>query len=655
MKPYIVFDLPEICQQANAYFQTFVDGVPVISHSLASDQTLTLRLYCDKRLACSQASLQILDDATQEWRTYSHEKMDFTNTNDVFEFSFLPQKHTGKKQGLFFFRFSLESPYGTLYTQRSMKWRQADDAPFSSLKRDFSWLQVTQDASYWDEGLFVLTVTDPGDKICRSIEGANIYHVFVDRFAKGQVVYRREDASFDPDWENGVPEFAPIPGGFIKNNTHFGGSLEGVLAKLDYLQDLHVDYIYLSPVFKAYSNHKYDTGDYMQVDDLFGGELALKTLIDACHKRGIGVILDGVFNHTGDNSVYFNKYNSYPNLGAYQSTSSPYYSWYDFTEHPDRYESWWGVQCLPTIRKRCPEFWEYIAGEKGVIEKYTRLGVDGFRLDVVDELEQEFLNRIRTRQRKINRDSCLIGEVWEDASYKKAYGTRKNYFSTNNLDGVINYPLRNCILDYLLTGDAPRIAVGLNQILENYPIHNLLSSMNVLSTHDTERIVTLLGEPGCKNMTPTQQSVLRLDSQQKRRAQALQRLGAVIQFPFPGAPTLYYGDETSMEGGKDPFNRLCYPWHAQDKDMIDFYQRLSGLHKAHPALRYGSCSVIYAKGSVLVYQRELEGKTVLVLINQGATPIRHPLPYLSATDLFNDTKLSDRIDLSPCSFAILKV
>ncbi len=305
-----------------------------------------------------------------------------------------------------------------------------------------------------------------------------IYHVFVDRFRKAGDVPRRPDAVYREDWGGGIPEYADVKGGFLRNNSFFGGTLYGVTEKLEYIRALGASVIYLSPVAEAYSNHKYDVGDFMKVDAGFGGDRALAELTEKAASLGIRVMLDGVFNHVGDNSVYFNKYGTYPSIGAYQSKESPYADWFTFYRFPDLYECWWGVTNLPKVRKT-PEYQAFITEQ--VIPHYMRLGVGGWRLDVVDEYSGAFLEGITRAVRACDPQAPVIGEVWEDASCKVAYGERKNYFCGGRLDGVTNYPLRDALIAFLTgRGYTQTLALTLHAQYLRYPAAHRRSLMNML-------------------------------------------------------------------------------------------------------------------------------------------------------------------------------
>ncbi|MBE6661715.1 MAG: glycoside hydrolase family 13 protein, partial [Ruminococcaceae bacterium] len=332
--------------------------------------------------------------------------------------------------------------------------------------------------------------------------GGTMYHVFVDRFCRGQESpHVRSDAIFNDDWENGVPQYPEQSGDDFSNNEFFGGDLTGIVQKLDYLVSLGVTVLYLSPIFKAYSNHKYDTGDYEKVDEAFGGNEALLRLIEAARKKGIRILLDGVFNHTGDDSRYFNRYGKYESLGAYESKDSPYFPWYIFREHPHSYESWWGIRILPKLNPACKACRDYFVGEDGIIARYLKMGIGGWRLDVADELSDEFLDELRSVAKKTDGDAFIIGEVWENAADKVAYGKRRRYFRGTQLDSVMNYPLKNAILAFVLEGDAECFYNTVTELYSSYPPFVCDALMNLLGTHDTARILSVLGNAPLDRMS----------------------------------------------------------------------------------------------------------------------------------------------------------
>ena len=295
------------------------------------------------------------------------------------------------------------------------------------------------------------------------------------------------------NWSD-IPEYRPNEQGEILNNDFFGGTLRGIASKLDYLESLHVRTIYLNPIFQAYSNHRYDTGDYKRIDPMLGTEEDFRALCAQAAARGMRVILDGVFNHTGYDSRYFNGSGRYNSLGAHQSKDSPYYGWFDFKRWPDEYGSWWGIYTLPQVNEMNEDYLRYIIeDEDSVIRRWLRLGASGWRLDVADELPDAFIRHLTAAAKREKPDALVLGEVWEDASNKISYSERRAYFHGGELDSVMNYPLSDAILAFLGGGTAEHFAETMECIRENYPHDVFYSLMNVVGTHDTARTLTLLG------------------------------------------------------------------------------------------------------------------------------------------------------------------
>ena len=459
---------------------------------------------------------------------------------------------------------------------------------------------------------FQLTVYDPSFRTPDWFKGGFLYQILVDRFCRGKGPVRtRPDAVLHEDWGE-LPEFRPQNGG-VWNHDFFGGNLYGVTEKLDDLRALGVTALYLCPVFEAASNHKYDTGDYLKIDEGFGGESAFDELIAEAGKRGIRVILDGVFNHTGDDSLYFNRYGRYPTVGAWQSEQSPFYGWYHFTEFPDRYDCWWGVKTLPALNKLNPEVRELIAGEKGVVRHWAERGAAGFRLDVVDELPDDLVREIRTALKEVRPDGLLLGEVWEDASNKISYGARRQYFWGRELDGCMNYPLKDGILEYVCTGRAEELRRPLRLLLEHYPAPAVHCLMNILGTHDTVRLLTRVGA-SARPETREARAAFSLSPEELRRGIARVRQASLLQFTLPGVPCVFYGDEAGVQGFEDPFNRRTYPWGGENRELLEWYRFLGKL-RALPVFRTGSYREILASGGLFVFERRSGRDCVLVGVN----------------------------------------
>ncbi|MBQ7010248.1 MAG: glycoside hydrolase family 13 protein [Clostridia bacterium] len=499
---------------------------------------------------------------------------------------------------------------------------------------------------------FCLLLTKEDSTTPDWFKGNIMYQIFTDRFCRGGNVPVRDDAVINPDWENGIPQFAAEVGGHLDNNEFFGGTLYGIADKLDYIASLGVGVIYLNPIFEAYSNHKYDTANYMKVDEMFGGDEALDHLITEADKRGIRIILDGVFNHTGNDSLYFNAKGRYPEKGAMQGKDSPYYTWYNFT--PDgKYEAWWGIEILPRLKHEGKGCSEYFLGENGVIANYLKKGTAGWRLDVADELSDPFLDGIGKAAKSARNDALIIGEVWENAAIKIAYGKRRRYFLGDQLDSVMNYPFRNAVIAYLQLGDASVLADTLTEIFATYPRQNAHCLMNILGTHDTERILSVLGDDEFDGLSATDLSTRRLSEEKKQRAVSLLKLASAIQYTVYGVPSVYYGDEAGMEGYRDPFCRMPYPWGREDSELREHYEKLGRIRREEDVFRDGEFEVVYANGPVLIYKRKAGDKTVYLAAN--ASDVQKKIEITGrCTDLLTGDDFCNRLTLPPCSARIVK-
>ena len=455
------------------------------------------------------------------------------------------------------------------------------------------------------------------------------YQIFPDRFCRLAVPDARGmvgDRLVHADWDE-LPAFGPDETGEVRCRDFFGGSLAGICSKLDYLASLSVTTLYLCPIFESASNHRYDTADYRAIDPMLGTEEDFRTLCREAEKRGIRVLLDGVFNHNGSTSRYFNADGFYPELGAAQSKDSPYYPWYRFTHWPDGYDAWWGVHTLPAVNEECPSYREFIVdGEDSVVRHWLRLGASGWRLDVADELPDDFIADIRAAMEQEKPDSILLGEVWEDGSNKIAYSRRRRYLLGSETHGLMNYPFRTAALGWLTGGDAADFRETMETIRENYPPAAFYGAMNFLGTHDTPRILTLLG---ARETPPTQaeRAAYRLSPEELAMGLARLRLGAMLLFTFPGSPTVYYGDEAGMQGFEDPLNRATYPWGCEDAALLALYRRLGQLRRGRTSLQSGSIAYLAAEGGVLAILRQGGAERTLTALNAGDTPAELALPW----------------------------
>ncbi|MBO4538738.1 MAG: glycoside hydrolase family 13 protein, partial [Clostridia bacterium] len=455
-----------------------------------------------------------------------------------------------EREGTYFYRFEAYVPGGVIFCGR--------DAEGKLITGD--WLPE------WQLSVYKNAYSTPD-----FFKGGLVYHIFCDRFCKaGKIVMPRFGVY--KEWSDEVG--ATDASGVYRANDFYCGNFAGIVSKLDYLASLGVTALYLSPVFKSNSNHRYDTADYSQVEEMLGGDRGLEHLISEADKKGMAVILDGVFNHTGSDSVYFNKNGRFPGLGAYQGPQSPYYDWYTFLDFPDVYNSWWGIGCVPTIARDAVGFQKMI--EDKVLKRWTKKGVRGWRLDVVDELSDVFLDDIRTAIKSADEDTVVIGEVWEDASTKVSYGEERRYFQGDQLDGVMNYVFKEAILSYLLNGDGYAFCNKINDISENYPTFVLDCCLTLIGSHDTVRAINVLSG-----------AVAPQDREERRRyrltedeyALGKKRLlaAAALQYFLPGVPSLYYGDEVGLQGFEDPFNRRPFPWNDIDDEILTHYRKLGAI------------------------------------------------------------------------------
>ena len=471
------------------------------------------------------------------------------------------------------------------------------------------------------EELFQLTVFDENLYTPASIRGGVMYQIFPDRFAKSGEKHEGvpTDRIMRDDWY-GTPYYRPDEKGIVRNNDYFGGDLKGIIEKLPYIKSLGVTILYLNPIFEAHENHRYNTANYEKIDPLLGTEEDFSELCKKAKEMGIDVILDGVFSHTGADSVYFNKFGRYgEHTGAYRDKNSPYFPWYSFIGYPDTYDSWWGISTLPNVNENNPEYTNYICGDGGILQKWIKLGAKGWRLDVADELPDEFLDNLNVAVKKMGGDKIIYGEVWEDASNKESYGVRRRYLIGGQLDSVMNYPFKEAILNYVKYADAGMFKDSILTILDHYPKPAVDMLMNFLSTHDTERALTRLGGEEVGWHDKDWQSERYLDGAQYLYGTALLKCAMVLQFFLPGIPSIYYGDEAGMEGYRDPFNRRCYPWGQENPDLIDFTRKLSEIRHGTRAFEQGDMRFIECDDKVCVFARcdKITREAAIIYLNKS--------------------------------------
>lgn len=487
-----------------------------------------------------------------------------------------------------------------------------------------------------------LTVYHPDFVTPGPLKGGTFYQIFPDRFYEGdpnkpwpfpERVYRPK--------KDREPYFWPTEQGGLLNNDYFGGDLKGIMEKLPYLAKMNISIIYLNPIFEAHSNHRYNTADYLKVDPLLGTVEDFEALCKKAKKYGIRIILDGVFSHTGSDSVYFNREGRYGAGGAWRDPSSPYRKWFDFSHrYPCGYRSWWGFETLPEVNETDPSYQEFICGENGVIDTWMKRGAGGFRLDVADELPDAFIEKIRAAVKKHGSDKLLLGEVWEDATNKEAYSRRRTYLLGKGLDGVMNYPFRTAALDFVKGAPMEQVADQILSICDHYPAPALHSMMNFLSTHDTERAMTAIGDEPAAGRDRYWQSGRRIRGQAYEDAIRMVRLAYALIFTLPGIPSIYYGDEIAMQGYRDPFNRGYFNWNSTEERLRPMLANLAKLRRECDAFSTGRFELVQAQGDLLQFRRVGKTETAHIAINRG--------PHLQIINAFDGSA-----EVNPYGFTIL--
>ena len=481
---------------------------------------------------------------------------------------------------------------------------------------------------------YQITVYDPAFSPPAFLREGIMYQIFPDRFHRSKMpVSERKDRVLHSEWNEPPYITADERSGDNWALDFFGGDLEGIRQKLPYLKELGITVLYLNPIFKARTNHRYDTGDYMTIDPLLGTEKDFKKLCSDAKKLGIHVLLDGVFSHTGEDSLYFNRYNTYPSTGAYQSKDSPYFSWYHFRHHPNEYASWWNIPTLPELNKNNESYRRFILGKDGVARHWVQAGASGWRLDVADELPMSFLRDLRKSVRKQQEDAVLLGEVWEDASNKVAYGQMRSYVLGDTLDSVMNYPLREALINFLThVIPASQVVRQVRALQENYPVPFFYSLMNLLGSHDRARVHNLLVKQDFSHLPIAQRRGLTMGPAYKKLAR--QRFIKMLQLvvALPGMPSMYYGDEVGMEGASDPFCRGTFPWGQEEEDTLALVKEAFRLRAERPVLRHGFLELSsegedtlvihrFAKDGLDVFGEPLEDGPFLLRISRDAIKI----------------------------------
>ncbi|MGA9333927.1 MAG: glycoside hydrolase family 13 protein [Rudaea sp.] len=426
----------------------------------------------------------------------------------------------------------------------------------------------------------------------------------------------------------------------LYGNDFFGGDLAGITQKLDYIAALGANALYLTPIFRAASNHKYDTADYRNIDPHFGSNDDFVRLARAAKQRGIRIVLDTSLNHSGSDSIYFDRYAKYPQLGAFDGgrihTDSPYADWYLFDpsqRQPDRqYRGWAGAQDLPELNKASQSYRAFaFAGPDSVMKLWLDRGAAGWRMDVAPWVPDDFWRAWRHAVKGHRPDALTIAETQFDAS---------KYFLGDEFDSTMNYIFRNAVEDYANGASAQRVYRNIELMRENYPPQAFYALMNLLSTHDTARALYDFGDRGDQS-----------DAKAVDLAKQRLRLAAFFQMTFPGAPAVLYGDEVGVTGGEDPFNRVTYPWQDRggkpDRELLGAYRKLISLRRDHAVLRHGSIDApVVLDDHLIVLIRHAGNAWAIVAMNNDSVPhaLRLPLPNTARDRRFVDALTAARVD-----------
>ena len=476
-------------------------------------------------------------------------------------------------------------------------------------------------------------------------KGKIMYHIFVDRFNRGssEKMIPMDRRNIHEDWNESM-QIGPDKDG-IWNNDFYGGDLKGIIDKLDYIESLGVSILYLSPIVWSQSNHRYDTSDYEKVDPYAGVNEDLKLLCDEAHKRGMKVVLDAVFNHTGSDSKYFNKFGNFDEVGAYQSNDSKYSSFFRKHYHNGKeyFDYWWGFDNLPECNGNSFEWREYILGEGGVIDLWFSLGIDGLRLDVADELTDDFIEGIRTAVKRNKEDGFILGEVW-----KNPMRMGRGYIeSGRGMDSVMNYPLVDALLRYFKYGDVHKLSYIINDMLNEYPEETIYALMNFTSTHDISRALNMLGcesefspykewywdpvdnsHEHCKDYKMSKEDLIRAKEIYKAYISALAFL--------PGNLSIFYGDEAGIEGLGNLANRKTFPWGEEDSDLVEFFTSIGKVRVNNKFLEQADLNVFKINRDYFMFERVSGEDKMLFAVNRTDNDVDFKVPdeYSDGEDVY---------------------
>lgn len=478
--------------------------------------------------------------------------------------------------------------------------------------------------------------TSIGFEVPKWAEGEILYFIFIDRFYRARSSEQIE--AFGNRTINSWTQKAQIgPNSNGDWNVDFyGGDLKGITEKLDYIKSLGTGIIYISPIVMSQSNHRYDTANYEVVDPYVGTNADLKELCDEAHAKGIKIIIDAVFNHTGNDSIYFNEYGNYPTIGAYQSPDSPYFSFYKraWVSGRSDFSYWWGMKNLPECNSYSKEWQEYITGVGGVIDKWFGLGIDGLRLDVADELSDEMIELIRSAVERNKPDGFVIGEVW-----KNPMRMNRGYISSGKgMHSVMNYLLVDALIRFYKYSDTYKLDDVIRQILHEYPDGTINCLMNFTSTHDISRIIEILGGwtfnqygEWAWNLSNESLDFVKWHEMTKEEYD----FGKEVLFSYivglaflPGMFSIFYGDEVGLKGIGNLANRAPFPWDCGDEEILEYFREVGKVRNKNLFLKTARLHVIRIDNMSFVYEREDGESKIIVAVSRS-----HHVTRIGLTDL----------------------
>ena len=521
-------------------------------------------------------------------------------------------------------------------------------------------MNITGDNSVTKEECWKMSV---GFDVPDWAKGATMYHIFVDRYRKGKdtKIKPMPKRTIHESWYES-PVLGPDKNGEW-NIDFYGGNLKGIEETLKYIKSLGVDIIYLSPIVQSQSNHRYDTADYENVDPYAGTNEGLKSLCDKAHRKGMKIVLDAVFNHTGNDSKYFNQFGTFDTIGAYQSQESPYYSFYkrECNQGKHDFAYWWGMANMPVCNGKSPKWREYIFGIGGVIDKWFELGIDGLRLDVADDLTDDFIEGITKAVKRNRPEGFILGEVWKNPMRMN----RRYIDSGKGMHSVMNYFLVDALIRYYKYCDTWKLACILKEILAEYPTETIQTLMNFTSTHDISRAIEIFGcnhfqQYGEWGWNLQNNDLEWIKSHKMTREEykygklLLKSYITVLAF-FPGIFSIFYGDEVGVQGIGNLANRAPYPWNHRDKDLLKFFRTIGKARKQEKFLKKSDIKIIKIDNEQFVFERYDKNNKILVIASRThrTSNVRLPEEYKKAKVVFS-TKGSNTNTLPAYGAIVLK-